>query len=118
VGAALTAVRTGAGAYLVGRAGVGKSRIAEAVASAAQADGHEVVRLRATVGSSELPLGVFVTQLGGSERSLTPMFTEVRDRLLEKAAGRPLLLCVDDIDRLDDPSAVLIHQMVASRRRS
>jgi len=115
VEAALTAVRSGAGAYLVGRAGVGKSRIAEEVATQAEAQGHAVVRLRATIGSSELPLGVFVTQLGASERLLTPMVTEVRERLLEKAAGTPLLLSVDDIDRLDDPSAVLIHQMVASR---
>lgn len=115
---ALEALRPGAGAYLVGRAGVGKSRIAEAVADEAALMGHEVVRLRATVGSSELPLGVFLTHVGGSERSLTPMFTEIRERLLERAEDRPLLLCVDDVDRLDDKSAVLIHQMVASREAS
>ncbi|MEQ1702341.1 MAG: LuxR C-terminal-related transcriptional regulator, partial [Ilumatobacteraceae bacterium] len=45
---------------------------------------------------------------------LTPMFTEIRDRILERAEGRPVLLCVDDIDRLDDTSAVLIHQMIAT----
>ncbi|MEQ1699944.1 MAG: LuxR C-terminal-related transcriptional regulator, partial [Ilumatobacteraceae bacterium] len=99
---------------LVGRAGVGKSHLVDHVATLAAADGHEVIRARATAGSSELPLGVFLTQLGAAERFLTPMFTEIRDRIVERAAGRPILLCVDDVDRLDDTSAVLIHQMVAS----
>ena len=108
------ALIAGAGAYLIGPAGVGKSHIVEHLADWAAANGYEVVRARATSGSSELPFGVFLTQLGASERFLTPMFTEIRDRILERADGRPVLLCVDDIDRLDDTSAVLIHQMVAS----
>ena len=57
---------------------------------------------------------MFLTQLGATERFLTPMFTEIRDRILERADGRPVLLCVDDIDRLDDTSAVLIHQMIST----
>ena len=108
------AIRDGAGAYLVGSAGVGKSHLVDHMAEWAAEQRYEVVRARATVGSSELPLGVFLTQLGASERFLTPMFTEIRDRLMERAEGRTILLCVDDIDRLDDTSAVLIHQMVAS----
>ena len=112
--AAYEAIRSGAGAYLVGRAGVGKSRIAEAVADCAAHDDYEVIRVRATASSSELPLGVFLTIAGASERFLTPMITEIRDRIQERAAGRRVLLAVDDIDRLDDSSAVLIHQMVSS----
>jgi len=34
--------------------------------------------------------------------------------ILERADGRPVLLCIDDIDRLDDTSAVLVHQMVSN----
>ena len=108
------AIRGGASACLSGKAGVGKSHLVEHVAQWAATQRFEVVRARATAGSAELPLGVFFTQLGAAERFLTPMFTEIRDRILERAAGRPVLLCVDDIDRLDDSSAVLIHQMVAS----
>ena len=108
------ALDDGTGAYLVGRAGVGKSHLVERVATLAAGDGYEVVRARATASSSELPLGVFLTQLGASERFLTPMFTEIRDRIVERAEGRPILLCVDDVDRLDDASAVLVHQMVTS----
>jgi DNA-binding CsgD family transcriptional regulator len=108
------ALSDGTGAYLVGRAGVGKSHLIEHLARLAADEGFEVIRARATASSSELPLGVFLPQLGATERFLTPMFTEIRDRILERADGRPILLCVDDVDRLDDASAVLIHQMVAS----
>ena len=108
------ALREGTGAYLIGSAGVGKSHLVEHLARLAADDGFEVIRARATASSSELPLGVFLTQLGATERFLTPMFTEIRDRIVERADGRPILLCVDDVDRLDDASAVLVHQMVAS----
>ena len=112
--ALLAALSEGTGAYVIGRAGVGKSHLVEHVARLAADDGYEVVRARATASSSELPLGVFLTQLGATERFLTPMFTEIRDRIVERAEGRPILLCVDDVDRLDDASAVLIHQMVVA----
>ncbi|HAP74988.1 MAG TPA: hypothetical protein DCR14_02800 [Acidimicrobiaceae bacterium] len=102
------------GATLVGPAGVGKSRIASEVADAQEADGWYVVRLRATTGTAELPLGVFLGHLGPTERFLTPLFAELRQRLTEEAAGRPMLLVVDDIDLLDDSSTVLVHQLVAS----
>jgi DNA-binding CsgD family transcriptional regulator len=118
IGALRAALRDCKGAYLVGSAGVGKSHLVEHVASWAAGEGWEVIRARATSGSSELPLGVFLTQLGAAERFLTPMFSEIRDRIVERAAGRRILLCVDDIDRLDDTSAVLIHQMVASNEAS
>lgn len=114
LGRITAAIERASGAYLVGRAGVGKSRIVETVADLLTAAGYEAVRVRATVSSGELPLGVFLTQLGATERFLTPMFAEIRDRILERAQGRPVLLAVDDIDRLDDTSAVLIHQMVSS----
>jgi DNA-binding CsgD family transcriptional regulator len=108
------AVESGIGAYLVGAAGVGKSHLADLLGVWAAERGYEVIKGRATAGSSELPLGVFLTQLGATERFLTPMFTEIRDRILERADGRPVLLCIDDIDRLDDTSAVLVHQMVSN----
>ncbi|MEQ1702013.1 MAG: ATP-binding protein, partial [Ilumatobacteraceae bacterium] len=111
---ALTALRGGPGVYLVGPAGVGKSRLAETISQALEAEGWSVVRARATTGASELPLGAFLTQLGAAERFLTPMFAEIRERILEEANGRPVLISVDDVDLLDDSSAVLVHQMVAA----
>ncbi|MDO9175726.1 MAG: AAA family ATPase, partial [Actinomycetota bacterium] len=114
VAAALASLHAGPGVYLVGPAGVGKSRLAESVARAAEHDGWSVVRARATSGASELPLGAFVTQLGATERFLTPMFAEIRERILERADGAPVLISVDDVDLLDDASAVLVHQLVAA----
>ena len=69
------------GAYLVGPAGVGKTRLADEVARRAGERGTTVVRVRATSASSELPLGAFLAQLGANERFLTPMFAEIRDRI-------------------------------------
>ena len=63
LGRATDCITTTSGVYLVGRAGVGKTRLGEAVAAWAEARGYAVVRVRATAGSSELPFGVFLTQL-------------------------------------------------------
>ncbi len=77
-------------------------------------DDYEVVRVRATPVRVSCRWACSSPMLGTSERFLTPMFTEIRDRMLEHAGGRRILLCVDDIDQLDDASAVLIHQMVTA----
>lgn len=114
VATAVAALRSGPGVYLVGPAGVGKSRLAETIAGVAETDGWSVVRARATSGASELPLGAFLAQLGATERFLTPMFAEIRERILERADGAPVLISIDDIDLLDDASAVLVHQMVVA----
>jgi hypothetical protein len=55
-----------------------------------------VVRVRATIGSSELPLGAFSPWLDRTERFLTPLVNEIRSRLVEQAAGRRTVLVVDE----------------------
>ena len=104
----------GRGAVLVGAAGVGKSAVAEQLARVASAAGDHVVRVRATVGSSELPLGAFSAWLDRTERFLTPLVNEIRARLVEAADGRRTVLVVDDVDLLDDASGVLVHQLVSA----
>ena len=106
------AMQRGKGCLLTGSAGVGKSAIASMAADAFEST-HHVVRVRATTGSAELPLAAFAAQLGASERSLTPLVAEARAVINERAAGRPVLLSVDDIDLLDDTSTVLVHQLVS-----
>lgn len=101
------------GVLLSGEAGIGKSFVADAVASWAEATGNSVVRIRATAGVTDLPLGAFVPLLGSTDGSLTSMFAELRDRLVALAAGRPMMLVIDDINLLDESSAALVHQFVS-----
>ena len=114
VGAVTAALAAGRGALLTGDAGVGKTFIADRIAHWADADGWYVVRARATAGSAELPLAAFAGQLGDHERFLTPVLTEIRDRIVEQADGRRVVLVVDDVNLLDDASSALVHQLVSS----
>ena len=42
------------------------------------------------------------------------LLARARHALAERAAGRRLVLCVDDGQLLDDASAALVHQLVAA----
>jgi DNA-binding CsgD family transcriptional regulator len=106
-------LQAGKGVLLIGPAGVGKSHLADQLAGWATAFGYWVVRIRATAGSAELPLGAFMNQLAPTEQLFTPMYAEIRDRMRARAEGRPILLSIDDVDLLDDTSAVLVHQMAS-----
>lgn len=94
---------------------MGKSRLAAELADYVEAGGARVVRLHATRSTAGLPLGVFAAVLPAEERFLTPMFIEVRDLLLEGAGNRGLVVYIDDVDLLDDTSAMLVHQLVTAR---
>ncbi len=109
------AMATCSGVFLVGEAGMGKSRLASELADYLEAGGARVVRLHATRSTAGLPLGVFAAVLPAEERFLTPMFIEVRDLLLEGIGTRGLVVYIDDVDLLDDTSAMLVHQLVTAR---
>lgn len=94
---------------------MGKSRLAAELADYVEASGARVVRLHATRSTAGLPLGVFAAVLPAEERFLTPMFIEVRDLLLEGAGSRGLVIAIDDVDLLDDTSAMLVHQLATAR---
>ena len=100
------------GVVVTGPAGVGKTRL---VAAAAERADAEVAWVRATRSAASLPLGAFAPLLpaaalpGGAER-----LAHARDALAERAAGRRLVLCVDDGQLLDGASAALVHQLVAA----
>jgi DNA-binding CsgD family transcriptional regulator len=100
------------GVLLSGPAGIGKSHLAELVCAERAAAGDVVVPIRATFGTTELPLGAFAGFLGSADQPVASLFIEVRRALASQADGRPLLLVVDDIHLLDEASSALVHQFV------
>jgi DNA-binding CsgD family transcriptional regulator len=101
---------------LAGSAGVGKTRLASEVASAAAGLGHATTQVVATKAASSVPFGAFaplMPEIGRSSAGLLGLLRQATDAMVERASeGRPLLLVVDDAHLLDDGSAALVHQLV------
>ena len=71
--------------------------------------------MRATRSAASIPLGAFASLLPATERPEgVELLARARHALAEHAAGRRLVLCVDDGPLLDDASAALVHQLVAA----
>jgi len=90
------------GVVISGAAGVGKSRLLEEAAAAADALGREVVRVRATPSAARIALGAFAVVL---EPGVSQSLVRARQRL------RGAVVCVDDAHALDDASAALLLQL-------
>jgi DNA-binding CsgD family transcriptional regulator len=105
------------GVVITGPAGVGKTRLALEVSRLAAARGCAVAWARATRSAASIPLGAFAPLLPPAEVRLpggVELLARARHALAERAAGRRLVLCVDDGHLLDDASAALVHQLVAA----
>ena len=111
------ALRDSAGAVIAGEAGVGKSRLAahfvDRVAS------RPVVRIAASESLQAVPLGAFAAVLppglSRAPRQPAEALRLVADHLVARA-GAPPLVCVDDVQLLDDLSAGLVLQLAVGRR--
>jgi DNA-binding CsgD family transcriptional regulator len=104
---------------IVGPAGVGKSRLAGAIAEAAASNhGGVVRRVVATETTAQVPLGAFFALLwddaAADERIDGWTVAEAAPRVVP--ADTDVVLVVDDAHLLDVDSAVLVHQLVASGR--
>jgi hypothetical protein len=105
------------GVVIAGPTGVGKTRLAAAAAELAATEGCAVEWVRASRSARSIPLGAFATLLPAMDRRLpegAELLARARQALAERAAGRRLVLCVDDGHLLDDASATLVHQLVAA----
>src|SRR5215213_3216429 len=105
------------GVVVAGRAGVGKTRLVSEAARVAAAQGCAVEWVRASRSARSIPLGAFAALLpaaGASVAEGVELLARARHALAERAAGRRLVLCVDDGQLLDDASAALVHQLVAA----
>jgi len=105
---------------LVGAAGVGKTRLAREAQAIAERAGRPTQWVIATHSSARTPLGAFAPLLPATEQVETPADTlpDLLHRsalaLVARGRGRPLLLFVDDAHLLDETSAGLIQQLVAT----
>jgi DNA-binding CsgD family transcriptional regulator len=116
VGEALSDGAAG-GVVIAGLAGVGKTRLAAEASELAGGQGCAVEWVRASRSARSIPLGAFAALLPATNRRLpegVELLARARHALAERAAGRRLVLCVDDGQLLDDASASLVHQLVAA----
>ena len=109
IGAALAAGASGV--VISGEPGVGKTRLArEALARTEAGDATYTVWARATRSSAAVPLGAFGT-LAPAAAGRAPQagfIQELVGGLREQAAGREIVLGVDDAQLLDAASATLL----------
>ncbi|WP_217921548.1 LuxR C-terminal-related transcriptional regulator [Miltoncostaea oceani] len=114
IAAALT--RASGGVIVSGPAGVGKTRLAAEAARIARSRGLVVGWVRATASSRAIPLGAVAALLDASETAGegVDLLGRVRRSLAARAAGRRMLLCVDDGHLLDEASAALVHLLVVT----
>jgi DNA-binding CsgD family transcriptional regulator len=119
----LQGIRPGSagGVVLAGPAGVGKTRLAAEYLAGLERSGASIARVSATRAGTSLPLGAFAPLLppltSGPESGVddrADLLRRCAGHIVESAAGRPLVLSVDDAHLLDDLSATLVHQMAAT----
>jgi DNA-binding CsgD family transcriptional regulator len=111
--ATVRANETSPAVAVIAPAGVGKSRLAREAVAAAADDGAMVRWVQGTRSAAAVPLAACVELLPPDARADDPLLQLQRTTrtLREHAAGRPIVIGVDDAQRLDPASAALILQL-------
>ncbi|KAB1911997.1 LuxR C-terminal-related transcriptional regulator [Micromonospora sp. AMSO31t] len=107
----------GRGLLFSGNAGVGKSRLLREGVAALSPDRYAIWSVAASATTAALPFGGLVQVLPSAQpQGLSPagILRWAVDVLQEQAAGRPIVLAIDDAHLLDPPSAALVHLIARS----
>ncbi|MGQ0572895.1 MAG: LuxR C-terminal-related transcriptional regulator [Pseudonocardia sp.] len=105
------------GLVLCGAAGVGKTRLADEMLRRAERTGRATAWVRATRSTAALPFGAFAHLMPADVDGLASSFDAMRRAtadLRDVAAGRGLVVGIDDAHLLDEPSAALAHHLVTT----
>jgi DNA-binding CsgD family transcriptional regulator len=106
--------RTGAAVLLEGPAGIGKTHLARALVEAREADGASVVEILGGSSLPNVPLGAcahIVPNLPG-EVPLAGLVATTLESLRRRSGETELIILADDLDGLDDGSALLLYHVV------
>ncbi|MBY8872410.1 LuxR C-terminal-related transcriptional regulator [Micromonospora sp. PLK6-60] len=100
------------GIFFSGSAGIGKSRLLREGMAALPTDRYAISFVAASATTVALPFGGLVQVLPAEQpQGLSPagLLRWAVQALREQAAGRPIVLAIDDAHLLDPPSAALVH---------
>jgi DNA-binding CsgD family transcriptional regulator len=112
---ALDTIEMGTGVALLGRTGVGKSRLLNELTHRVESSGMVTLRAVATESTHSVPFAPFAQLLpAGSTENRTELFRRVLASMSDLAAGRGLLLAIDDAHHLDESSLALAATVVAT----
>ncbi|HXD63892.1 MAG TPA: LuxR C-terminal-related transcriptional regulator [Solirubrobacteraceae bacterium] len=104
------------GVVVVAQAGVGKSRLAREAQATAEREGALIEWVQATRSAATVPLAAFADLVPDEVRSddTVALLRRCGEDLRERAAGRPVVLGVDDAQLLDPMSATLVLHLATS----
>src|SRR3984885_8873722 len=104
------------GVVVMADAGVGKSRVAREAQAAAERDGAFTTWVQGTRSAATVPLGAVAELVPEQARSddLVSLLRGCGEELSARAAGRSVVLGVDDAQLLDPVSAALILHLATS----